>query len=267
MKGAHLFTPTPNLKHCHPMNLPQKFALTGLSCTSCVEKVTSRLLRHPDITEAVVTLQPPQAAITTRHALSDAEMNEWLRPLGKYQVAASASSATTAASPAAAPAQPAKSARTYRPLLILLGYLLLVIAAANATQGRFDPALSMRLFMGGFFIAFSFFKMLDLRGFSDAYRSYDLVAKALPAYGFVYPFIELSLGLAYLAHWQPVWVNAATALVMGVSLLGVLRAVLSGKAIRCACLGTVFNLPMSTVTIIEDALMLVMALMALAGHA
>ena len=242
------------------MNLPQKFALTGLSCTSCVEKVTSRLLRHPDITEAVVTLQPPQAAITTRHALSDEEMNEWLRPLVKYQVAASA---TSAASPAAAPAPPAKSARTYRPLLILLGYLLLVIAAANVMQGRFDPALSMRLFMGGFFIAFSFFKMLDLRGFSDAYRSYDLVARALPAYGFVYPFIELSLGLAYLAHWQPVWVNAATALVMGLSLLGVLRAVLSGKAIRCACLGTVFNLPMSTVTIIEDGLMLVMALWAL----
>lgn len=242
------------------MNLPQKFALTGLSCTSCVEKVTSRLLRHPDITEAVVTLQPPQAAITTRNALSDEEMNEWLRPLAKYQVAASA---TSAASPAAAPAPPAKSARTYRPLLILLGYLLLVIAAANVMQGRFDPALSMRLFMGGFFIAFSFFKMLDLRGFSDAYRSYDLVAKALPAYGFVYPFIELSLGLAYLAHWQPVWVNAATALVMGLSLLGVLRAVLSGKAIRCACLGTVFNLPMSTVTIIEDGLMLVMALWAL----
>lgn len=242
------------------MNLPQKFALTGLSCTSCVEKVTSRLLRHPDITEAVVTLQPPQAAITTRNALSDEEMNEWLRPLAKYQVAASA---TSAASPAAAPAPPAKSARTYRPLLILLGYLLLVIAAANVMQGRFDPALSMRLFMGGFFIAFSFFKMLDLRGFSDAYRSYDLVARALPAYGFVYPFIELSLGLAYLAHWQPVWVNAATALVMGLSLLGVLRAVLSGKAIRCACLGTVFNLPMSTVTIIEDGLMLVMALWAL----
>lgn len=246
------------------MNLPQKFPLTGLSCTSCVDKVTARLLQHPDITAATVTLQPPQAAITTRHALSDEEMNVWLRPLGKYQVAASAASAS---SPAAAPAQPAKSARTYRPLLILLGYLLLVIAAANAMQGRFDPALSMRLFMGGFFIAFSFFKMLDLRGFSDAYRSYDLVARALPAYGFVYPFIELGLGLAYLAQWQPVWVNAATALVMGVSLLGVLRAVLSGRAIRCACLGTVFNLPMSTVTIIEDALMLLMALMALAGHA
>lgn len=57
--------------------------------------------------------------------------------------------------------------------------------------------------------------------------------------------------------------NAVTAVVMGVSLLGVLKAVLSKQAIRCACLGTVFNLPMSTVTIVEDGLMLAMALLAL----
>ncbi|MCX6854574.1 MAG: heavy-metal-associated domain-containing protein, partial [Verrucomicrobia bacterium] len=37
----------------------------------------------------------------------------------------------------------------------------------------------------------------------------------------------------------------------------------SRQTIRCACLGTVFNLPMSTVTIIEDGVMLGMALLAL----
>ena len=58
-------------------------------------------------------------------------------------------------------------------------------------------------------------------------------------------------------------VNAITAVVMAVSLAGVLRAVFSKRAIRCACLGTVFKLPMSTVTIIEDGLMLAMAVLAL----
>jgi hypothetical protein len=101
--------------------------------------------------------------------------------------------------------------------------------------------------------------MLDLRGFADAYRSYDLIAKAVPRYGYVYPFIELLLGLAYLAAWQPFGVNLVTTVIMGVSLLGVIKAVTSRQTIRCACLGTVFNLPMSTVTIIEDGLMLAMA--------
>ena len=224
-----------------------------MSCGSCVSKITARLQGHPDISEAVVTLTPPQARIGTRAALSSAEVNDWLKPLGKYQVAEDAAPAMPAA------ALPAKSAQTYKPLLILLAYLLLVIAAASIASGLFHPMEAMRLFMGGFFIAFSFFKMLDLRGFADAYRSYDLVAKSWPGYGFVYPFIELALGLAYLAAWQPFGVNLTTAVIMAVSLLGVIKAVTSKQTIRCACLGTVFNLPMSTVTIIEDGLMLAMA--------
>lgn len=239
------------------MNLPQTFQLTGMSCGSCVSKITARLQEHPDISEAVVTLTPPQARIVTRAALSSAEVNDWLGPLGKYQVTEDAASSMPAA------ALPPKSAQTYKPLLILLAYLLLVIIAASVASGQFHLMEAMHLFMSGFFIAFSFFKMLDLRGFADAYRSYDLIAMAVPRYGYVYPFIELLLGLAYLAAWQPMLVNAVTALVMAVSLAGVMRAVLSKQTIRCACLGTVFNLPMSTVTIVEDGLMLGMAVIAL----
>jgi len=237
------------------MTHSQTFPLTGLTCASCVEKVTTRLLRHPDVTAATVTLNPPQAQISTRSPLSDDSMNEWLQPLGKYRVQSAALS-----TPASSSALPEKSVQTYRPLLLLLAYLLLVIAALSISHGTLDLPLAMRLFMGGFFVTFSFFKLLDLRGFADAYRSYDLVAKAVPGYGYVYPFIELSLGLAYLMHLSPLWVNAITAFVMAVSLAGVLRAVASRRAIRCACLGTVFQLPMSTVTIIEDGLMLAMAL-------
>jgi hypothetical protein len=47
--------------------------------------------------------------------------------------------------------------------------------------------------------------------------------------------------------------------VMSLSIIGVLESVFNHRKIRCACLGTVFNLPMSTVTIIEDALMIAMS--------
>ena len=47
---------------------------------------------------------------------------------------------------------------------------------------------------------------------------------------------------------------------MFVSLIGVIKSVVQKSEIECACLGTVFNLPMSYVTIIEDGIMLVMAL-------
>jgi len=224
-----------------------------MTCGSCAAKVATRLKEHPDVESADVTIDPPQARLSTTTALSNEAVNEWLRPLGKYRVAEEAA-------PPAAAAAPEKNAQTYRPLIILLGYLLIV---TFAVASPFHWMHAMSLFMGGFFLAFSFFKMLDLRGFADAYRSYDLVAKKWPGYGHVYPFIEFFRGLAYVTFWQPMLVNAVTAVVMAVSLAGVLRAVLSKQAIRCACLGTVFNLPMSTVTIVEDGVMLGMAVVGL----
>ena len=55
-----------------------------------------------------------------------------------------------------------------------------------------------------------------------------------------------------------------TVAVMGFSAIGVVQAVTSKRQIQCACLGAVFKLPMSTVTIVEDLGMVAMALAMLA---
>jgi hypothetical protein len=117
----------------------------------------------------------------------------------------------------------------------------------------------MRIFMAGFFLTFSFFKMLNLKAFAESYAMYDIVAKKFSAWGFIYAFIELGLGLSFALNLSPVVVNWVTLIVMTVSILGVLESVLNKKKIQCACLGAVFNLPMSTVTIVEDAIMIAMS--------
>jgi uncharacterized membrane protein YphA (DoxX/SURF4 family) len=122
----------------------------------------------------------------------------------------------------------------------------------------------MRVFMSGFFLSFSFFKLLDLKGFAESYAMYDIVAGRIPAWGYVYAVIELGLGIAFAANLAPVLTNWITLVVMTVSIIGVLKSVLNKRKIKCACLGAVFNLPMSTVTIIEDALMIGMSAAALA---
>jgi hypothetical protein len=86
-----------------------------------------------------------------------------------------------------------------------------------------------------------------------------VLAKRLPVWAYIYAFLELGLGVAYLVDFNPVLTNWITLIVMSVSIIGVLQTVLNKKQIRCACLGAVFNLPMSTVTIIEDALMIAMS--------
>ena len=152
---------------------------------------------------------------------------------------------------------------TFKPLILIFLFISGVSVIAIVEGGQFNLMKWMNYFMAGFFITFSFFKFLDLRAFADSYSMYDLLAKRVRIYGFVYPFIELAMGIAYLTHFAPNSTYIATIAVMGFSSLGVIQSVLDKKKIKCACLGAVFNLPMTTVTIIEDLLMVAMAVLML----
>ena len=52
---------------------------------------------------------------------------------------------------------------------------------------------------------------------------------------------------------------------MAVGTVGVAQALLQKRQVRCACLGAVLNLPMSSVTLLEDVRMEGMAVAVLAG--
>lgn len=124
----------------------------------------------------------------------------------------------------------------------------------------------MRHFMAGFFLVFSFFKLLDLPAFAAAFSNYDVIASRCPAYGYVYPFLELALGVFYLVNWQLRFVNLATVVLMAIGTVGVVHTLMEKKKVRCACLGAALNLPVATVTLIEDAGMGLMALAMLIWH-
>jgi hypothetical protein len=148
---------------------------------------------------------------------------------------------------------------TYKPLLLVTAYIITITLTIEISFGHFVLDRWMQNFMAGFFIVFSFFKLLDLSGFANSYAMYDLLAKRCKSYAYAYPFIELGLGLAYILQLHMTAVYWITLIVMGFSTIGVLLAVSKKQTIRCACLGTGFNLPMSTVTIIEDVAMVAMA--------
>jgi len=88
---------------------------------------------------------------------------------------------------------------------------------------------------------------------------YDIIAARWKGWGYVYPFVELGLGILYLTNLVPVFTNWMTLILLGISSIGVIKSNLDQRKIKCACLGEVFNLPMSTVTIIENVTMVAMA--------
>lgn len=233
--------------------MTHKYHLEGLTCSSCVADVKSSLLTMPDVVAAEVTRD--SAAITMSRHISTEELQNAMGRNGKYKITEDASVHHQMT------ASPEKTwLQTYKPLLLVATFITGVSLLVSRTGTGIDGMKWMNAFMAGFFIVFSFFKLLDLRGFADSYAMYDLLAKRVKGYGYVYPFIEVALGVMYLTGFNPAVTTMATIIVMGFSSIGVIKSVLDKKQIRCACLGAVFNLPMSTVTIIEDLLMVGMAL-------
>ncbi|MFT3680781.1 MAG: cation transporter [Ferruginibacter sp.] len=225
------------------------YKISGMTCGSCEATIKSSLLTVPGITAVEISGKEASAIISMEKHISLSVLQHALG--NRYNISAPAHHEM---------AELAKSwFATYRPVLLLFGYITVVSLITSFKNGAFYFTAAMNTFMAGFFLSFSFFKMLDLRGFADSYTMYDIIAKRIRWWAYIYPFVELLLGIAYAIHFDPVLTNSIAFIVMSISIIGVLQSLFNKRVIQCACLGAVFNLPMSTVTIIEDALMIVMS--------
>jgi hypothetical protein len=155
----------------------------------------------------------------------------------------------------------------YVPLLALVAVSVLAASALTAgTSGGPTATHWMQAFMGFFLVVFALLKLFDLPAFADGFQMYDLLAKPFRPYALAYPFIELLLGLGYLARWRPPVVYAATAVILGFGALGVIRALRRKLDLECACMGTILKVPLSTVALTEDLAMALMAAAMWIGH-
>ena len=238
------------------------YNVTGMTCEGCSAKISYLLKQLPSVTDVVINLEKSEAAVTMDKHIETTALQEALKEYPKYKLSDQGNHHTVAEKNIfGTQAEESGSwIETYKPILLIFGYISVISLISSLHTGAFNIMLFMRVFMAGFFLTFSFFKMLDLKGFTNSYSMYDIVAKKFKSWGYIYGFLELALGLAFVLDFEPVFTNAFTAVLMTVSLLGVLQSVLNKKKIQCACLGAVFNLPMSTVTIIEDGLMIIMSI-------
>lgn len=142
---------------------------------------------------------------------------------------------------------------------IPLACIIAGVALATYIKVVYTESYWMHDFMGFFFLVFGGLKAYNLRGFAGAFASYDFGAAYLPGYAYLYPFIELALGVCYLCAYYLWYTNIITLSIMLFGALGVGYALYRGRALECACLGMVFVVPMTYVTLIEDLLMAAMA--------
>lgn len=228
------------------------YTIAGMTCNGCRSSVEEKLNNVDGIIKATVNLETTEAVIEAENSISIQVLQNALSP--KYTITEKV---------LATPILNTQKTELQQlfPLFLIFGYI--TVSAILLNNNPWDLNGFMLDFMGLFYIVFSFFKLLDLKGFPESFRMYDPLAKAIPAYGWVYPFIEVVLGLMFLMRYQITIALVLTLIVLGVTTIGVIKTLLDKKTIRCACLGTALKLPMTKATFIENTIMIVMAVVML----
>lgn len=230
--------------------MKQTIYIQGITCESCVEKIQKLFKQSFDITDIQVDTDSWKVDYEHDIFLSNSQISEMLK-WTKYTLSESASQDMWS--------EEQVTLRTYMPLFLLFGYITILSFLAEFVVWNFDVMRFMQHFMAGFFISFSYFKLINLKEFAMSYSMYDVIAKKWNNWWYAYAVIELALGISYFIWFAPLLTNIVTFVVMSVSIIWVLQSVFKKQKIKCACLWAVFNLPMSWITIIEDALMIAMS--------
>jgi copper chaperone CopZ len=234
--------------------MTQTIHISGMTCEACEYKIQHVFSQIPSVKSVIAKHSDNSVTIETDKKINQETILEVLKPHTKYGLMTASVKQT--------------QTNQYYPLLLIAGFITLVsfltsFHARIYAYEHFEVRMFLHNFMTGFFLVFSFFKLLDVKAFAESFQMYDLLAAKLPVYGKIYPFIELGLGLLCLIHFQPNYVYWADIVIMTFGALGVIQSVVDKRKIRCACLGTVFNLPMSTITIIENSLMVLIGILLL----
>lgn len=232
------------------------YTIQGMTCGSCVAKVKSELLKLGDIVSADVQLQSPQATLEMSQHISTNSLQQAISKAGDYSITEADGGMSGVKHPVN---NGAEEGNSYFPIFLIFGFIAGITLLIQITKYSFSWVQWMTHFMAGFFLVFSFFKLMNVKGFAEGYRSYDVVAKQFPAWGYIYPFVELALGLAFLTGFQPLGTNIAAFLIMSISSVGVIQSLVKKTSFQCACLGTIIKLPLSKVTLFEDLLMVAMS--------
>ena len=238
----------------------QTFLVSGMTCLSCKTNVENSINSHEHVTEVIVDFEKKELIVNSNKYL---ELKTFQNLLNSKYTISIKDHKENFKPKASLEYQEKSKIHQLKPLLLIILYITTASILLHYNNWSWDEF--MLDFMGLFFIVFSFFKMLDLNGFAQSFKMYDPLAKRIPVYGWIYPFIETTLGLMFLIRYE---INVAliiTLIVLVVTTIGVTKTLLAKKSIQCACLGTALKLPMTEATFIENAIMIVMAIMMIAG--
>lgn len=177
----------------------------------------------------------------------------------------------------------------YRPLIALTVVVTILTTILIHGMKRWHPSSNLyqstmrwkhygpwvHAWMGMFYIIVALMKLRDINGFVDAFAKYDVISSRYRYYGYIYPFLELILGLMMITTiiqsslpqslllLDSMIPLVSSIILMMITSIGACSILINKQKqkIRCACMGVHYaDLPMSTISLFENAVMMMMSI-------
>ena len=247
------------------------YKINGATCQSCLKTISSKILELEAV-NSIDQINLNSITIDFRSHLDLDQMNAFLMNT-KYSI-----SNEQKITPKSNDLQVQEKTKLkdFIPLIVVLVYIfggaivlyklignsiMNMSSMSQITSSSNDNIMSfMNYLMGLWFLIFAMFKFFDLSGFAEGYSQYDLIAKKWFGWGYVYPLVEVALGLAYLFSFQMLWTNVVTIVLMIIGAIGVWIKLYKKEKFQCACLGNIFKISLTQITLFKDISMAIMAL-------
>ena len=234
----------------------RKYKITGMTCSSCKASIESSLNHLDQVKSCNANIKLGELTLILNNDIDLKSLQNSIPK--KYFINEEISSSDRLSEIKSDSTNKKSKIEQLKPLFLILFYITSASILLNFKDWNWNEFTLD--FIGLFFIIFSFFKMLDLKGFSVSFKMYDPLAKVVPVYGFLYPFVETALGIMFLMRIQIIFALIVSLIILLVTTVGVTKTLLSKKIVQCACLGTHLKLPMTEATLIENIIMLSMSI-------
>jgi hypothetical protein len=155
--------------------------------------------------------------------------------------------------------RPQETSLEYKKFVLIIVAIILASSGITWLRG-IEINRYVSDFMAVFFITFASFKFANIDLFVRHFQLYDIIAKRFKLWGYVFPFVEATLGFAHLLSSGSLPLTIITMLFTGIGAAGVWMELKNRSDVMCACLGDIIRLPLSKVSFIENTLMFFMAL-------
>jgi len=153
--------------------------------------------------------------------------------------------------------------KTYAPVLVVFAVsALFAIAASWATLGDVFTLRSVEWFIAFSMGTLAMLKLRDLESFANMFLGYDILARRVVRYAYVYPFGEALAAILMVAGGIFGLIAAPVALFIGtIGAISVIKAVYIDKRdLKCACVGGGANVPLGFVSLSENLAMMGMGI-------